>query len=99
MLVVNGVELTLVDQLHQMGELHRDHARRRQQRLHAGGRQREMLELEVIRVRARFGIDRELRRPSEEWPGYYHWPQALVGYKYQPTNVQASINIKIAIPG
>lgn len=45
------------------------------------------------RQRRWFGIDRDLRKPSEEWPGYYHWPQRLVGYKYQPTNVQASIGL------
>jgi len=40
-----------------------------------------------------FGIDRDLREPSAEWPGYFHWPQRHVGYKYQPTNVQAAIGL------
>ena len=40
-----------------------------------------------------FGIDRDRRAPSHEWPGYYHWPQRFVGYKYQPTNVQAAIGL------
>ena len=40
-----------------------------------------------------FGIDRDRRRPSQEWPGYHHWPQKYVGYKYQPTNVQAAIGL------
>jgi len=40
-----------------------------------------------------FGIDRDKRAPSEEWPGYWDWPQRHVGYKYQPTNVQAAIGL------
>jgi len=48
---------------------------------------------EEAKRRRWFGIDRERRTPSEEWPGYYHWPQVQVGYKYQPTNVQAAIGL------
>jgi len=40
-----------------------------------------------------FGIDRDKRTPSVDWPGYYEWPQTYVGYKYQPTNVQAAIGL------
>ena len=40
-----------------------------------------------------FGIDRDRRTPSREWPGYWDWPQRHVGYKYQPTNVQAAIGL------
>jgi perosamine synthetase len=40
-----------------------------------------------------FGIDRDGRTPSDEWPGYWDWPQRHVGYKYQPTNVQAAIGL------
>jgi len=40
-----------------------------------------------------FGIDRDKRVASTEWPGYYEWPQRYPGYKYQPTNVQAAIGL------
>lgn len=40
-----------------------------------------------------FGIDRDKREMSGAWPGYYDWPQKYVGYKYQPTNVQAAIGL------
>jgi perosamine synthetase len=40
-----------------------------------------------------FGIDRDQRTPSMEWPGYSYWPQRYAGYKYQPTNVQAAIGL------
>lgn len=48
---------------------------------------------EDIKPRRWFGIDRDKRIPSPTWPGYQFWPQSQVGFKYQPTNVQAAIGM------
>lgn len=48
---------------------------------------------EEAKQRRWFGIDRDKRTPSTEWPGYSEWPQTMVGYKYNPTNVQAAIGL------
>jgi len=48
---------------------------------------------EAARRRRWFGIDRDSRRPSREWPGYWEWSQSEIGFKYQPHNVQAAIGL------
>jgi len=39
------------------------------------------------------GIDRDKRKPSEDWPGYYDWQQSIPGYNYVSTNVNAAIGL------
>jgi len=60
-----------------------------------GGLLATLLEADHDEARRRrwFGIDRDRRQVSREWPGYYAWTQTLLGYKYQPTNVQAAIGL------
>jgi len=45
------------------------------------------------RIRRWFGIDRDNRVHSAQWPGYKAWDQSLVGYKYHMNNVTAAIGL------